>query len=125
MKAEELAALQQQCIFCHITQGKVASRKIYEDDKVMAVLDINPANPGHILLITKTHYFVMPQMPDDETEYVGKIAKGLSHAVIKGLKAEGTTIFVANGAVSGQRAQHFMLHIIPRMEGDKVVCFSD
>jgi len=120
MKPEELAALQQQCIFCHIASGKVASRKVYEDDQVVAVLDINPANPGHILLVTKKHYFVMPQVPDEETAYIGKIAKGLSHSVIKGLKAQGTSVFVANGAIAGQRAQHFMMHIIPRMEGDNL-----
>ncbi len=120
MKAEDLEALQQQCVFCHIVSGKVPARTVYEDDKVKAVLDINPANPGHILLLTKKHYFVMPQIPDDETSYLGMISKGLSHAVLKALKAEGTTIFIANGAAAGQRAQHFMLHIIPRMEGDNI-----
>lgn len=117
---EQLASIQQQCIFCQIAAGKVSSKKIYEDEHVVAVLDINPANPGHILVITKKHYFVMPQIPDDETEYIGKISKQLSQALLKALKTEGTTVFIANGVAAGQRAQHFMMHIIPRKEGDGV-----
>lgn len=117
---EQLAAIQQQCIFCQIASGKVASKKVYEDEHVIAVLDINPANPGHLLVITKKHYFVMPQMPDDETEHVGKISKQLSQVLLKSLKVEGTTVFIANGVAAGQKAQHFMMHVIPRKEGDEI-----
>jgi len=121
MTPEQMAAMaKQQCIFCQIASGKVASKKVYEDEHVVAVLDINPANPGHILLITKEHYVVMPQIPDDVVAHIGMVTKGLSHAVLRALKAQGTTIFVANGVTAGQRAQHFMLHIIPRMEKDGV-----
>jgi len=121
MTPEQMAAMaKQQCIFCQIAGGKVASRKIYEDDKVVGVLDINPANPGHVLLITKEHYVVMPQIPDDVVADIGMVAKGISHALLRALKAQGTTIFVANGVAAGQRAQHFMLHIIPRMENDGI-----
>jgi len=121
MTPEQMAALaKQQCIFCQIASGKVASRKIYEDEKVVGVLDINPANPGHVLLITKEHYVVMPQIPDDVVAHIGMVAKGISHALLRALKAQGTTIFAANGVAAGQRAQHFMLHIIPRMENDGI-----
>jgi histidine triad (HIT) family protein len=121
MSPEQMAAMaKQQCIFCQIASGKVASRKVYEDEHVVAVLDINPANPGHILLITKEHYVVMPQIPDDVVAHIGMVTKGLSHALLRALKAQGTTIFVANGVTAGQRAQHFMLHIIPRMEQDGI-----
>lgn len=117
---EQLASIQQQCIFCQIATGKVASKKVYEDEHVIAVLDINPANPGHLLIITKKHYFVMPQMPDDEVEHVGKISKQLSQVLLKALKLEGTTVFIANGVAAGQKAQHFMMHVIPRKEGDAI-----
>ena len=110
----------QQCIFCQIADGKVAAKKIYEDDKVLAVLDINPANPGHILLLPKEHIAIMPQMDDDLTGYMGIIAKQLSQVLLRALQAQGTTIFVANGTAAGQRAPHFMIHIIPRMDDDKI-----
>ena len=125
MSPEQLQELQKQnCIFCHIISGKVASKKIYEDDKVLAILDINPANPGHILLLTKEHYQVMPQIPDDEINHIFMVAKAISHTCLKALKAQGTNIFIANGALAGQKATHFMLHIIPRLNVDKIKIFD-
>jgi len=112
---------QAQCIFCHIVSGAVASKRVYEDEKVVAVLDINPANAGHILLMPREHYSFMPQLPEDLTQHVGMIAKQLSFALIRSLKVTGTNIFVANGESAGQRALHVMVHIIPRLEGDGVV----
>lgn len=115
-----LEEIKQQCIFCQIIAGAVASKKVFEDDKVIAVLDINPANPGHMLVIPKEHYSIMPQIPDSELEHFGMVAKGLSRSAISGLKAQGTTVFIANGVAAGQRAQHFMMHVIPRLENDGV-----
>ncbi len=118
---EDIAELQkQQCVFCHIVSDRVASKKIYQDDKFVAVLDINPANPGHMLVLSKEHYMVMPQIPEEDIGYLGMLAKALSLASLRALNAQGTSIFVANGVVAGQRAQHFILHIIPRMENDRI-----
>jgi len=119
MSPEELREFQKkQCIFCQIATAKVRSRKVYEDEKVIAVLDINPASKGHVLVIPKEHYSILPQIPEEEINHLGIIAKRLSHAVLKGLKVQGTSIFIANGTAAGQRAQHFMLHIIPRNSKD-------
>tara|TARA_Y100000310_G_scaffold139226_1_gene138511 strand:- start:11754 stop:12497 length:744 start_codon:yes stop_codon:yes gene_type:complete len=121
MSPEELKEFQkQQCIFCQITSGKVQSKKIFEDDKVIAVLDINPANPGHILLMPKEHYQIMPLIPEEELAHVFSVAKHLSQQCLKAFKCQGTSIFVANGIAAGQKAQHFMVHIIPRMENDNL-----
>ncbi len=115
-----MADEEQQCVFCHIASGKIPAKKVYEDDKVAAVLDINPASPGHILLVPKNHVAIMPQMSDDLVAHIGMVAKQLSHAMIRGLKVEGTSIFIANGVAAGQRAPHFLLHIIPRSQNDDV-----
>jgi len=121
MSPEELKEFQKKnCIFCQIISGNVASKKVYEDDKVIGILDINPANPGHLLLMPKEHYAIMPLMPEDELEHMAMVTKALSHALLKTLKVEGTTIFIANGMAAGQKAQHFMIHIIPRKEGDNL-----
>jgi len=111
--------LQEDCLFCQILQGTVQARKVYEDDKCVAVLDINPANPGHILLIPKFHAALLPQLPEEIVEHLAFIAKGLSKALLD-TGATGTTVFVANGAAAGQRAPHTMIHIIPRKENDGV-----
>lgn len=121
MSPEELKEFQKkQCIFCQIAAGKVQSKKVYEDDKVIALLDINPANPGHILLITKEHYSIMPQIPDEEAAHVFMAVKSLSNSMLRSIDAQGTNIIVANGTAAGQRAQHFMVHIIPRRNNDGI-----
>lgn len=125
MSPEELLEYQKKnCIFCRIIKGDVPSKKVYEDDKVLAILDINPANVGHILLLPKEHYSVMPQIPDDLIRYLFVVSKYLSAALIKTIKAKGVNIFVANGSAAGQRAPHFMIHIIPRFEGDNISNFN-
>ncbi len=122
MTPEQIKELQkQQCIFCQIISGRVQSKKIYEDDKVIAILDINPANPGHVLLLPKEHYSIMPQMNDEEISYMFNITKGISHALLRALQVEGTNIFIANGVAAGQKAPHFMIHIIPRKQDDQVL----
>jgi histidine triad (HIT) family protein len=121
MSPEELKEFQKkQCIFCQIIEGKVASKKVYSDDQCTAILDINPANPGHILLIPNEHYGIMPLIPEEELGHLFIVAKALAHASLKALEAQGANIFVANGVAAGQKAQHFMIHVIPRKEGDNV-----
>jgi len=121
MSPEELQALQQQqCIFCQIVQGKIPARSIYEDDKIKVVLDINPASPGHCLILPKTHYMVLPQVPKEIVEHMFKISKQVSYTLLRALKVDGTSWFVANGALAGQRAQHVMAHVIPRVENDNI-----
>jgi len=121
MSPEELAEFQkQQCIFCQIITGKVPSKVVYDDEGVIGLLDINPANTGHVLLLPKEHFQIMPQLPPELIRKMFVTAKKLSQAMLRGMKAKGTNIFVANGVAAGQRAQHFMIHIIPRFDNDGV-----
>lgn len=121
MSPEEIKEFQRkQCIFCQVIGGKVQSKKIYDDDLVIGILDINPANPGHTLLMTKSHYSIMPQIPDDEIAHIFNVVKSISNSMLRGIDAHGTNIIVANGVLAGQKAQHFMVHVIPRKENDGV-----
>lgn len=122
MSPEELQQLQkQQCVFCQIIAGKVPSKKVYEDPICLAILDINPAAKGHLLLLPKEHYAIMPQVPEKVLRHLSIITKNLSPVLLKGVRADGTTVFIANGAAAGQRAQHFIFHLIPRKSGDGVI----
>lgn len=124
MSPDELAEFQKQrCIFCSIIDGKIPSNKVYEDDKCVAILDINPANPGHILLMLKDHQPMMPMVSEEIIGHLAKISKKLSHALLKGLKVQGTNILIQNGPGAGQKAQHFMMHIIPRKDNDNIGLF--
>lgn len=121
MSPEELKEFQKkQCIFCQIIDGKVQSKKVYEDENVIAILDVNPANPGHILIMPREHYSIMPQIPEEEIGHIFMVAKALSNASLRALEVQGSNIIVANGVAAGQRAQHFMVHLIPRKENDGV-----
>ena len=121
MSPEELKEFQKkQCIFCQIIAGKVQSKKVYDDEEVIAILDVNPANPGHLLIMPKEHYSIMPQIPEDEVGHIFMVAKALSNASLRALEVQGSNIIVANGVAAGQRAQHFMVHLIPRKENDNI-----
>lgn len=121
------------CIFCSICSGKVPSQKIFENDKVFAILDINPASVGHVLVMTKEHYPILPLIPPNELESICESIKNIGGSFLKKLGVAGYTVFVANGAVAGQKAPHFILHLIPRKFEDgldfsvrgKVVLNSD
>ena len=118
---EEIEELkQQQCIFCSISHGQIKSFDVYEDDFVKAVLDVNPANNGHVLLFPKEHYSLMAMMDDKMVMHLFKTANMLSKAVFEGMKAQGTNIYVANGKAAGQVLQHVIVHIIPRFDNDNI-----
>lgn len=126
MSPEELLEFQKkQCIFCQIISGKIPSKKLYEDDSCLAILDINPATRGHLLILPKEHYAIMPQIPDKLMGRLMNVAKTLSKLLLKALRADGTTVFIANGLVAGQKAQHFIVHLIPRKEGDGVMTINE
>lgn len=121
MSPEELAEFQaKNCIFCRISSGEVPSKTVYSDDDCVAVLDISPATKGHMLLMPKEHHSVMPQLPEHLTEHLFMVARQLSQAALRGLDCNGMSIFVANGIAAGQRAPHFMVHLIPRNDNDGI-----
>ena len=108
---------QQQCIFCSIVSGKIEGKKIYEDDSVMAVLDIKPANKGHVLVIPKDHTQFSTQLKD-----VGHFFTIVNKIVAKIFDTyqTGCNIHAANGAEAGQQVPHFVVHVIPRFKEDKI-----
>lgn len=111
----------QQCPFCLIGSGQLESKKVYEDEDCMAVLDINPANKGHIILFTKKHYPLMSMVEDSEASHIFLIANKLCTIAYDSMEAKGTNLFVANGSAAGQNSQHALINIIPRFEKDEVV----
>jgi histidine triad (HIT) family protein len=121
MSPEELLEYQKKnCIFCYISSGKIPAKKVYEDEKVLAILDKNPATEGHLLLLPREHYSIMPQVPADVLEHFFIVAQSLAKSQLKAYQAQGVSIFVANGQAAGQRAPHFMIHLIPRKDGDNI-----
>ena len=110
----------QKCIFCAIAKHNVPAKIVYDDTNFTAFLDINPANPGHILVIPKEHYEVLPQLPDALLNAYMKLLKILSAAVFEATNAQGSNIIQNNGVVAGQAVPHIHFHIIPRFENDGI-----
>jgi len=123
LSPEELKQLQgggQQCAFCLMVEGKIGVKKVYEDEKCVAVLDIHPATKGHVILIPKEHHELLTQMEEKETQQVFLVANKLSEILIETLNAQGINIFAANGPAAGQKAPHAFISLIPRFENDGV-----
>ncbi|MBW3002393.1 HIT family protein [Candidatus Woesearchaeota archaeon] len=106
------------CIFCKIVKGEIPCQKVYEDDKILAFLDIMPVHKGHTLVIPKEHHTDILDMPDDTLAELAKVAKKVSKAVKEATKADGFNIGQNNGAAAGQAVFHFHLHVIPRFNND-------
>ncbi|MCF7866706.1 HIT family protein [Candidatus Woesearchaeota archaeon] len=121
MSPQEIAEYQKKnCIFCKIIAGEIPSKKVYEDKEFYAILDINPVTKGHILLMPKEHVQVMPQMQPPLVGSLAEAIQKISQKLLNSLNCKGTSVFIANGAVAGQKAPHFIIHIIPRKNGDEV-----
>ena len=107
-----------QCIFCRIVAGQVPATKVYEDDAVLAFLDIGPVVKGHTLVIPKAHHDLMMQTPPDLLARMMAVVQKVAQAQVAGLDAEGINILQSNGAVAGQEVPHVHLHVIPRFQDD-------
>lgn len=108
------------CLVCQIVEGKIPSKRVYEDEFSMAVLDVNGSNPGHCFVIPKNHYPIIEQVPDIEVGRLFQVSNKISSAIFESLGAQGTNIFVANGIPAGQTVAHFMINVIPRKENDGI-----
>jgi histidine triad (HIT) family protein len=104
------------CIFCSIVSGSVPAKKIYEDDRVLAFLDINPRNPGHTLVIPKKHVETLIETSKADAAYLFQIVKKIAEAVKSGTNADGISISQSNGKAAGQLVPHLHFHVIPRFE---------
>jgi histidine triad (HIT) family protein len=109
------------CVFCKILAGEIPSAKVYEDDKVMAFLDIAPFNLGHTLVVPKTHCHGLSDMPDDYRDALFAAAARLAPVVLRVTGATGFNLLLNNGQTAGQEVPHAHLHIIPRFADDQVL----
>ncbi len=106
------------CLFCKIIAGELPSEKVYEDDRVIAILDINPVNPGHTLVILKEHVTQVSEASAENMQDMARVLPHLSRAVMAGVGSSGCNIGINNGAMAGQLVPHLHIHIMPRFEND-------
>jgi histidine triad (HIT) family protein len=113
------------CLFCKIIEGEIPCHRIYEDDNFVAILDINPINFGHTLLIPKKHFRNILDAPEDISSKTYPVAKKIAAGIKEALKCEGLNLIQNIEAEGGQEIFHSHLHIIPRHKNDQVMTRID
>ncbi|UXD21765.1 histidine triad (HIT) protein [Ignicoccus pacificus DSM 13166] len=108
------------CVFCKIIKGELPARVVYEDEDIIAFLDINPAAPGHTLVVPKKHYKNILDAPDEVVSKVFLVAKKIGKAAIEALDAKGVNVITNAEPVAGQIVMHFHVHVIPRFKEDEL-----
>ncbi|HLD83935.1 MAG TPA: HIT family protein [archaeon] len=109
------------CLFCGIIAGKIPSKKVYEDASCVAFLDINPANPGHALVVPKIHAENLFDADDESLKAAIVAVKKVATMVKDRTGCQGVNVVQNNGKAAGQIVSHVHFHVIPRNTGDSVV----
>ena len=104
-------------IFCRIIKGEIPSYKIYEDNEVLVIMDVNPRSNGHLLVISKKHYQDLFDIDQNTLNHILKVAKEMSNLLMDKLNCEGITLEQNNGI--SQEVKRFHLHIIPKYKKEK------
>lgn len=107
------------CPFCKIRDGQLPVSLIHEDDLVMVIVDLNPVNKGHLLIIPKIHSEMMADVAEETLAHMMRLAQRMNVALRKSeLPCDGVNLFLADGEAAGQEVFHCHLHVYPRVAGD-------
>lgn len=107
------------CIFCDIVAGRGPKSTVYEDGSVLAMMDIRPATPGHIIVIPRAHFPYLADLPEVTWKHMALVGMHIAGAIRRSeLKCDGINMFYADGEAAGQEIFHSHLHVIPRYSDD-------
>ena len=107
-----------ECIFCEILKGNSPASFTYQDDTVVAFMDVQPITQGHMLVVPRAHAVLMSEVEDSVAMRSFRVARRLGSVVRKTLGAAGVNLFVADGEAAFQDIPHFHVHVIPRYPSD-------
>lgn len=108
------------CIYCSIAAGELPASVVYEDETTMAFLEIQPVNPGHMVVIPKRHAESLVDLPAEDAAHLMEVGQLMDKVLRQSeLRCEGVNLFLADGHAAGQDVSHVHLHVFPRFEGDK------
>jgi len=107
------------CDFCEIVGGRSPSSVVFQDERCIAFMDIQPVNPGHLLVVPIEHAATLSDLDEDVGAHVFRVAQRLAGALrVSGIRCEGINLFLADGEAAGQEVFHVHLHVLPRFYGD-------
>jgi histidine triad (HIT) family protein len=108
-----------ECIFCDIIAGRGPASRVYQDELVTAFMDIQPVNPGHVLVVPNRHATGLADLDEAAGAQMFTVAQRIAGALRQsGVRCEGVNLFLADGVVAGQEVFHIHLHVFPRFAGD-------
>ena len=108
------------CIFCKLANGQIPTNSIYEDDDFKVILDAAPAAKGHAIILPKTHAANLFELPAKYGEKIFAIAQKCGKAIKETYNYDGLNVLQNNGEAAGQTVFHLHVHLIPRMNDDKI-----
>ena len=112
------------CIFCKIVNKEIPSDIIFEDEEVMAILDVNPLTKGHTLVIPKIHYKNMFDAPKEVVAKLATTSQQIAESYLKENMMKGFHLVVNNNYEAYQSVDHLHFHIIPRFDRDELEYFT-
>lgn len=109
----------EECVFCRVVAGSLESSRVYEDDQVLAFMDLQPVTRGHVLVIPKVHATGLADLDEQLGMAVFRVAQRVAGALrASGLPCDGVNLFLADGEAAFQEVFHVHLHVFPRTAGD-------
>ncbi|KAH8801855.1 HIT-like domain-containing protein [Flagelloscypha sp. PMI_526] len=117
----EAPAVDEQCLFCGIVAGKIPSSKVYEDDHVCAILDINPVSEGHTQVLPKYHAETILTLPEEYLAAIGPVLKKIAIAT----GAKDFNVIQNNGKIAFQHVNHVHFHVVPKPNEQEGLCITD
>lgn len=114
----QMGNFDENCIFCKIIKGEIPSHKVFEDERFLAFLDISPIEPGHTLVIPKSHCRDFTELSDDSALALGVALREVAKRLREAVNSEGINLISNAGARAGQEVFHAHFHIVPRAAGD-------
>jgi histidine triad (HIT) family protein len=106
------------CLFCKIASKEIPAKIVYEDDYVLAFLDVRPRSPGHTMVIPKRHASTLLELPDTDAEKLFVGVKNVDAVLVRKISPDGMTIGINQGKASGQEVDHLHVHLMPRWKND-------
>ncbi len=111
---------QTSCVFCQIAAGQAPASVVYQDDQVMAFMDLNQPNPGKVLVMPRCHVETVYDLDDELAAHLMQVSVRLARAIQATIQPDGLNLFQANGTAAQQSVFHFHLHLVPRYHEDAI-----
>jgi histidine triad (HIT) family protein len=106
------------CVFCRIVAGQIPSTRVYEDEHVVAFMDIGHVNPGHVLVAVKRHAENLYALEEAQAAAIARASVRVARAIREAFAPAGLSVYQANGKPAGQTVFHYHVHLVPRHDGD-------